>query len=287
MMMTRPGSGYLLLGVVAIALTGCGGSSAPLSNPALHPPASVDTVPGAVSVPATRPPQRRPAMVVATYPHDAGAFTEGLIWADDGLYESVGLTGGSAVRREALDTGGVAASVPLPADEFGEGLARVGDRLITLTWTSGVAHVYDRATLAPITTFTYPGEGWGLTFDGRRLIMSDGTTELRMIDPVTFAELDRITVTAGGAPVDMLNELEYVDGLIYANVWKSPDIAVIDPTSGVVRSWIDTTALRPADTLGDVDAVANGIAYDAVGDRLFVTGKRWSALYQIERVEPA
>ncbi len=159
----------------------------------------------------------------------------------------------------------------------------VGDRLVQLTWTSGIGHVYDRATLRPEATFTYPGEGWGLTFDGEHLVMSDGTPELRRLDPTTFAEIDRVTVTDGGVAVDELNELEHVDGLIYANVWHSPDIAVIDPSTGIVREWIDTASLRPAATAADGDAVANGIAYDAISGALYVTGKRWPVLYEIER----
>ena len=223
--------------------------------------------------------------VVATYPHQADAFTEGLVWDDGDLYESVGLTGQSELRRVAIDTGTTEVSTDLPGDEFGEGLALVDDRLIQLTWTSGVGHVYDRETLARLGTFAYPGEGWGLAYDGRRLIMSDGTAELRFLDPTTYAEAGRLTITEDGIPVERLNELEFVDGYVYANVWLTPDIVIINPSTGQVVMRLDISALRPASTLNDDDAVANGIAYDPVGDRLFVTGKRWSTLYEVRRPE--
>ncbi len=226
---------------------------------------------------------RLTAEPLATFPHRADAFTEGLLWADGALYESVGLVGRSDARRVELQTGGIETSTPIPAEQFGEGLAAVDDRLLQLTWKSGVGHVYDRTTMAEVDTFTYAGEGWGLTFDGRRLVMSDGTSRLRFLDPETFAEVGTLEVTDDGVSLERINELEFVQGLIYANIWKRPDIAVIDPATGTVLAWIDTTSLRPAETLDDPDAVANGIAYDPTGDRLFVTGKRWSTLYEIAR----
>ena len=241
---------------------------------------SVATSAGTLASPAVR---RSAVEVVATYPHQPDAFTEGLVWADGVLFESVGLTGKSELRRVALNTGVTELSVDLPAVEFAEGLTLVGDRVIQLTWTSGVAHVYDRATFDPLGTFKYPGEGWGLAYDGRRLIMSDGTAELRFLDPTTYVETGRMAITDDGNPVERLNELEYVDGYIYANVWLTPDIVIIDPSTGRVVMRLDTSALRPTSTLGDDDAVANGIAYDSVDDRLFVTGKRWSTLYEVRR----
>jgi len=223
--------------------------------------------------------------VVATYPHDPGAFTQGLIYRDGVLYESTGLNGRSSVRQVRLETGDVIRQHDVDAAYFGEGLADWGDRLVQLTWQSHIGFVYDLATFAPIRSFTYPGEGWGLTEDGQRLILSDGTPALRFLDPTTFVEIGRVTVTDAGRPIVNLNELEMVRGELYANVWQSDRIVRIDPDSGHVLGWIDLSGLlAPADRTQPVD-VLNGIAYDEAGDRLFVTGKLWPKLFQIRVVE--
>ncbi len=223
--------------------------------------------------------------VVHTYPHDRAAFTEGLFYLDGFLYESTGLEGRSSIRKEKLETGEVLQSRTVPPQYFGEGIVAWKDRLIELTWQSHVGFVYDLGTLAPFAEFQYPGEGWALTRDDHRLIMSDGTSELRFLDPETLKEIGRVRVTDDGHPVDQLNELEYVKGEVYANIWQTNRIARIDPTTGKVLGWIDLSGL-----LSDTDRsaapvdVLNGIAYDPKGDRLFVTGKLWPKLFEIKLV---
>lgn len=226
--------------------------------------------------------------VVHTYPHDRGAFTEGLFYRDGWLYESTGLEGRSEVRKVRLETGAVVQSRPIPPSLFGEGIVDWKDRLYELTWRSQVGFVYDIASLTPIARFGYVGEGWGLTRDRRRLIMSDGTSELRFLDPDTLKELGRVRVTDEGRAIDNLNELEFVKGEVLANVWRTDRIARIDPKSGRVKGWIDLSGLHDASDPGAAgDDVLNGIAYDADHDRLFVTGKLWPKLYEIRLVAPA
>jgi glutamine cyclotransferase len=224
--------------------------------------------------------------VVRTYPHDPHAFTEGLFYLDGFLYESTGLTGHSSIRKVRLATGEVVQRLDQPAHDFGEGVVAWKGRLVQLTWQSGVGYVYDLASFAFQSTFRYPGEGWALTHDGHRLIMSDGTPTIRFLDPDTLQETGRIAVTADGRPVDNLNELEWVRGEIYANIWQTNRIARIDPASGRVIGWIDLSRLAAKVHVSDSDAVLNGIAYDAAHDRLFVTGKLWPHLYEI-RLVPA
>ena len=221
------------------------------------------------------------ATVVARYPHDPRAFTQGLAIADGVLYEGTGLYSESSLRRVDLASGSVLQQVGLPPDIFGEGITVVGDRIFQLTWTSHVGYVYDRASFALIGTFGYPTEGWGLTYDGTRLILSDGSATLRFLDPETLAEVGQVQVLADGRPVRQLNELEYVDGLVYATVWLTDRIAVIDPSSGQVRAWLDLAGLNPARQSTGADEVLNGIAFDAEQRRLFVTGKLWPTLYEI------
>ena len=206
--------------------------------------------------------------VVRTYPHDPDAFTQGLVFRDGALYESTGLNGKSSLRRVALDTGRVLQRTSVDRRYFAEGLAAWGPNLVQLTWDTNVAFVYDRASFRLLRTFTYGGEGWGLADDGRQLILSDGTPALRFLDPATFAETRRVTVRDGTAPVEDLNELEVVDGLIYANVWLTDRIAVIAPADGRVIAWLDLKDLAPKGA--SADAVLNGIAYDAAAGRLFV-----------------
>lgn len=223
--------------------------------------------------------------IVQEYPHDRDAFTQGLLYRDGHLYESTGQYGRSSLRKVELDTGRVLQRRAIDAMYFAEGLAAVGSRLLQLTWKENVAFVYDLASFEPLRTFRYPGEGWGLTYDGRRLIMSDGTAQLRFLDAESFEEQGRVTVRDGRMMVQDLNELEYVAGQVYANVWGSDRIAVIDPDSGRVTAWVDLAGiLRPALRRGTED-VLNGIAHVPDSDRLFVTGKYWPALFEI-RVRP-
>lgn len=236
------------------------------------------------------PPAPEPAIydyrVVATYPHDRGAYTQGLIYRAGELYESTGRVGTSFVRRVRLRDGRVRQQAAFPAGQFGEGLVDWGEQLLTITWTDGVGQRWDRRTLRRLGQWRYPGEGWGLTRSATEIVMSDGTSQLRFLDPATLAERRRLNVTLRGRPLARLNELEWVRGEIYANVWMTPYIARIDPTSGVVIGLIDLTRLA-AENSSDDDAVLNGIAYDPAGDRLFVTGKLWPRLYEIDLVRRA
>ncbi len=220
--------------------------------------------------------------VVRAYPHDPHAFTEGLFYLGGDLYESTGEKGRSSIRKVDLATGKVLQSRDLASAYFGEGIVNWKNRLIELTWTTEVGFIYDLATFKPLGRFSYEGEGWGLTQDGRQIIMSDGTPRLRFLDPTTLKETREVTVTADGAPVWSLNEMEWVKGQILANVWMTNKIARIDPATGKVSAWIDLTSLvDPRAVIQDRDAVPNGIAYDARRDRLFVTGKLWPKLFEI------
>lgn len=225
--------------------------------------------------------------VARTYPHDRQAFTQGLIYLDGHLYESTGLAGNSSLRMEDLDSGRILAFHDVPSQYFAEGLTNWGSTLVQLTWQSHVALVYDRATFRLLRTFRYDGEGWGLTQDGKSLILSDGTATLRFFDPATFREVRRITVKDHGTPVTQLNELEYIHGQIYANVWHTDRIARISPTTGQVLGWIDLSGLLPASQRSSAEAVLNGIAYDVAHDRLLVTGKLWPSIFEIKIVPAA
>lgn len=223
--------------------------------------------------------------VVHTYPHDAKAFTQGLVFVDGHLYESTGQNGKSSVRMVDLYTGQVLQKHDLPAEYFGEGLTDWGSTLVQLTWISHKGFVYDRFSFSVLKTFACEGEGWGLTHDSMNLILSDGTAYLRFLDPKSFREIRRLKVTdENGQAVEKLNELEYVRGEIYANVWHSDEIARISPRTGKVVGWIDLTGIIDPRELHDPEAVLNGIAYDAAGDRLFVTGKLWPKLFEIKVV---
>ncbi len=223
--------------------------------------------------------------VVHVYPHDPEAFTQGLVYLDGFLYEGTGLNGRSSIRKVRLENGEVVQIQKLDAQYFGEGIAILGNSLFELTWQAELGFVYDRSTFQRTGTFTYKGEGWGLTQDGKRLIMSDGSSYLRFIDPVTRQEVSRLQVRDGGKPVDRLNELEYVKGEVLANVWQTERIARISPKTGQVLGWVDLSGLLSAREAQTVD-VLNGIAYDAEHDRLFVTGKLWPKLFEIKVVEP-
>jgi glutamine cyclotransferase len=224
--------------------------------------------------------------VVRTYPHDALAFTQGLFFLNGYLYESTGLEGRSSLRKVRLEDGSVMQKYDLPRQYFGEGIVQWKDRLIGLTYRSQTGFVYDLATFKPLRRFKYAGEGWGLTHDGKRLIMSDGTSELRFWDPETLRETGRIKVTHEGRAVGSLNELEWVKGEIFANIWQTDRIARIDPDSGKVLGWIDLTGLlKSSERIEGYTDVLNGIAYDANRGRLFVTGKRWPKLFEIRVTE--
>jgi glutamine cyclotransferase len=218
--------------------------------------------------------------VVARYPHDTTAFTQGLLLAGGALYESTGLYGESSLRRVDLATGRVLDSLRLGRAYFAEGLATLDGRLYQLTWQEGRVFVYDRATLAPLDTLALDGEGWGLATDGDRLVWSDGSDRLRWLDPATMAVTREVQVRDGGRPVAALNELEVIGGRVLANVWRTGRIAVIDPETGTVVQWLDLTPLVVLQSGAGQD-VLNGIAYDAAAGRLLVTGKLWSRVYAL------
>lgn len=222
--------------------------------------------------------------VIHTYPHDSNAFTQGLVFDQGELYESTGLEGKSSIRRVDLATGKVLQIKDLDDRYFGEGMTLWQDRLIQLTWISKTGLVYDQKTFNQVATFSYPTEGWGITHNHQELIMSDGSDTLYFLDPDTFEETKRIQVKDQNLPVDKLNELEFVQGEIWANVWLSDRLARIDPETGTVKGWIDLTGLIDPAATPTQDAVLNGIAYDAESDRLFVTGKLWPKLFEIKPV---
>ena len=244
---------------------------------------------GTPTEPGNAPPPRQYRFeVVNAYPHDPSAFTQGLLWHDGFLYESTGLNGESSLRKVTLETGVPAQNRKVDRQYFAEGLALSGDRLVQLTWQSQRAFEYSLGAFEPLRDFDYLGEGWGLTTDGNRFIMSDGTAKLRFMDLSTFAPKGSVNVTDQGRPVVRLNELEYIDGLVYANVWRTDRIAQIDPANGNVVGWIDLAGLlTPEDRGTSSPDVLNGIAWDSAARRLFVTGKNWPKLYEIRLVELA
>ena len=244
--------------------------------------------------------------IVGEYPHDPEAYTQGLIYLDGFLYESTGITGRSSLRKVRLDTGEIIQQRAVSPADFAEGLTEWRGRLLQLTprrrgnapiwhlrkffedlkrhFGANIGVTYDIASLEPQSTFEYPGDGWGLTHDNHRLIMSDGSAKLRFLDPETFAELGRLEVFDGNEPVEYLNELEFVDGKIYANVQRKDRIAIIQPDSGQVTGWIDLSGLKsrmPLQSSEPLHPALNGIAYDAAGHRLFVTGKLWPKVFEI------
>jgi glutamine cyclotransferase len=219
--------------------------------------------------------------IVKAYPHDPGAFTQGIVWRNGRLYESTGLVGASTIRQIRLKDGKVERSVAIPDGLFGEGIALWGEDLLSVTYQGGRGFRWDARTLAPRGGFSYDGEGWGLTEDGTSIVLSDGTPVLRFLDPATMAVRRRLLVTAAHRPVGRLNELQWVNGEIYANVLGLPAIARIDPARGSVRGWIDLSDLVARAGGGDPEKIANGIAHDPETDRLLVTGKNWPRLYEI------
>ena len=222
--------------------------------------------------------------ITGTYPHDRGAFTQGLEYRAGFLYEGTGLYGRSSIRKVKLETGEVLQNLLLPSAYFGEGITVLNQQILQLTWQQQTGFVYDQHNFSLKRRFSYPGEGWGLANDGRRVFMSDGTAHIRIWDAVTLQEANRLTVRDGNEPVPNLNELEFVRGELYANVWQSERVARISPADGRVLGWVDLSGLLPAaDRTANID-VLNGIAYDAAADRLFVTGKLWPKLFQIRVV---
>ncbi len=224
--------------------------------------------------------------VVKAYPHDTSAFTQGLEYVDGFLYEGTGMKGQSSIRKVDLETGQVLRKMDVDANFFGEGITVFGNQLVELTWQSKTGFVYDKATFRMQRSFGYSQEGWGLTHDSKQLIMSDGTSTLHFWEPKEFRELRKITVHDGKTEIDHLNELEYIDGEIYANIWETDRIARISPADGHVIAWIDLSGiLSQSDRIKNNVDVLNGIAWDAKGKRLFVTGKWWPKLFEIKLVK--
>lgn len=271
-LLPRLRSGSRLLAALGLAACGC---------------ADVQNIGSAPGIPTSGIPQytgRIPVLtvkLVRTYPHDPHAFTQGLEYYGGYLYESTGIAGQSTLRKVALDTGQVIQKVSLPSEYFGEGLTIFREKIYQLTWLSKKGFVYSLRTFQQVGEFPYDTEGWGLTHDDRSLIMSDGTNKIRNIDPVSFAVTHTIELYAEGQGVANLNELEYVKGEILANIWHSTRIARVDPRSGQIVAWIDLSSIAAKEPHRE-EEVLNGIAYDKAADRLFVTGKKWSKLYEIK-----
>ncbi len=219
--------------------------------------------------------------IVQSYPHDPASFTQGLFWDDGHLYEGTGQYGQSRVARIDLKTGKALIQTKLPSDQFGEGITRWGDQIIGVTWQNGIGNRWSIKDLKRVGTFRYDGEGWGLTMVEGSLVLSDGSSQLRFLDPATMKEQRRVTVRFGGRPLAMINELETIDGQVWANIWMTDLIVRIDPASGDIKSYIDLTGLKADAGARGGDSVLNGIAWDAKKKRLFVTGKYWPKLYEI------
>lgn len=260
----------ILILLWALLPAACGSNAARSTKPAAQPVAE---------------PVEYTYRVVATYPHLRTSYTQGLQFADGQLWEGTGQYGESVLQRTDLTTGRADVVAKLPNTEFGEGITVLGGKVYQLTWQSNKAYVYDTRTGEKLQEFRYPGEGWGLTTDGQQLYLSDGSENIYTLDPATFKRLKRTTVTLRGEPWRMLNELEWIDGKIWANVYTSDQIVIFDPATGVVEGIVDLTGLLPQ---ADIDAqtdVLNGIAYDAATGRIFVTGKNWDKLFHIEILE--
>lgn len=277
---------------------------APTSTVAPYPAAAVEPYPaGQQPTPRQIPLEQRPAAtetsdtavlaptiprytyrVINAYPHDPNAFTQGLVYEDGIFYEGTGLRGQSSLRRVDVASGEVQQIISLDQQYFGEGIVTWENRIIQLTWQENTGFVYDKTSFERVQEFSYPTEGWGITHDGQKLIMSDGTATLYFWDPETLAEIGRVDVFDEKGPVVHLNELEYVAGEVWANIWQTNLIARIDPATGQVVGWIDLTGLLDTAVVTQPVDVLNGIAYDAATDRLFVTGKLWPQLYEIELI---
>jgi glutaminyl-peptide cyclotransferase len=247
---------------------------------------SCRTTPGSnVPTPPESPPQPPPTYrfrVVNVYPHDTTAFTQGLLFSGGKLIESTGQEGRSSLRSIELPNGNILKNVDVPLPYFAEGIALLNGKIYQLTWQHKVGFIYDAQSFQKLGQFNYEGEGWGLTTDGRSLLLSDGTNKIRFIDPNNFNVIKTISVLDGKTPINELNELEYVKGEIYANIWHNDRIVVINPETGAVKSWIDLKGLLQPGDVEDEEAVLNGIAFDESGNRLFVTGKLWPRIFEIE-----
>jgi glutaminyl-peptide cyclotransferase len=251
-----------ILVLATLGLVGCGDQSPSAADPAAVPIYTYE--------------------IVHVWPHDPKAFTEGLSWLNGGLLESTGLEGASDLRKVDLATGLVRQRAKLPPRYFGEGSVVIGDKIYQVTWKTEKGFVYDLGTLEEVKEFSYAGEGWGLTTDGRSIIMSNGSNQIQFIDPATFQVTRTISVFSNGQPLRNLNELEYVKGELYANIWQFPTVARIDPATGRLLGLIDFSGLLEREGGGDPPPdVLNGIAYDAADDRLFVTGKNWPNLFEV------
>ncbi len=273
------GFGLLAAALLAVACggrTARSGTAAAASQPAARPAEAKEQ---------TVPPVQYVYEVVAEYPHDTEAYTQGLYWADGFFYEGTGGNGRSELRKVDPASGRVLQRVRLERQYFGEGIARYNGRIYQLTWVMGKAYVYDEQTFRLVRTFVYDGEGWGLTTDGEKLYMSDGSERIVVRDPETFGIVRTFEVTAQGRPVDQLNELEWIDGLIWANRYLYDEVVMIDPQSGHVVGVIDFSDLqKPEDMLPQTD-VLNGIAYDAGTGSIYVTGKNWNKIYRVKIVK--
>lgn len=270
--------GLLLLTLAFVATTGCDGGAPATANGG---PAVANQTSGATSTPEQV--TTYGYEVVNAFPHDSEAFTQGLVYQNGELLESTGgYDGASTLRRVELKTGKVLKQVALGAEYFGEGLALMNGKLYQLTWENKRGFVYDAETFQKTGEFVYTGQGWGLTHDADSLILSDGSAQLRFLDPADYHVKRVVNVTDRGRPVLQLNELEYVKGEIFANVWHRNTIARIDPQTGRVKGWIDLAGLLKPGEVSNQEAVLNGIAYDETGDRLFVTGKLWPKLFEVK-----
>jgi glutamine cyclotransferase len=313
-MVTRKWFGLLSLVLflsVLLVMTSCTAASAPMSMQAATRSGSPTPLAQATFVPRRGTPQPPVATSVAqptptptaiptygyrvinTYPHDSAAFTQGLVYSDGQFYEGTGLEGRSSLRRVELATGRVLQKIDLGAQYFGEGIALLNDKIYQLTWRNGVGFIYDKASFARIGSWNYPApgrslpvEGWGLTTDGQQLIMSDGTANLYFLDPQTLAVTREVTVGDTNGTITWLNELEYIDGAVFANIWQTDTLVKIDPQTGQVLAYVDLGNLLSPAERQNTD-VLNGIAYDPVGKRLFVTGKFWPKLFEIQLILPS
>ncbi|MDX1931707.1 MAG: glutaminyl-peptide cyclotransferase [Capsulimonadales bacterium] len=246
---------------------------------------SASPSPASSSTPLVAPPAFYTFRVVKSYPHDVNAYTQGLIVRDGTFYESTGLVGKSSLRHVEIETGKVLKKVAVDRPYFGEGLNEMGGKLYQLTWQHEIGFIYDKKTFERIGEFRYEGEGWGLTDDGTHLILTDGTNNIRFLDPKSFAVKRTISVFDGLTPLKNLNEVEYINGEIFANIYQTNSIVRIDPKDGAILGWIDLTGLLPESDRTDQTNVLNGIAYDASKKRLFVTGKLWPKVFEIELVK--